>query len=407
MLSLIDMIMAAILFAVLYTNIFHLLLWLEQREKLKERGKAKAFPMVSVIVPAYNEAKNIKRCLKSILKQNYPKEKLEVIVVDDGSEDKTYEIAKGFQKHGVKVFRKRHEGKARALNFGLKKARGELVAVVDADSILDRDAIRKCISYFDSKEVAAVTSHILPRGNSLLEKLQRLEFMVISVARKLQEAFNLIYATPGPLSVYRKDVLLKLGGFDERNLTEDVEICWRIIRAGYRVRMAYDARVTTKYPKGLKSWLRQRARWNIGGMQTLRKHFSAIFDEKTTPIKTWQIPLFLVGFASTLAGLCLFTYLWANFLIKNALYLIESLALGGNPLKLAKLWLNIDIFTILGAIVFVTTLYSVLQALKLYDESFSKPELLIFLFIYVMLFPLALGYAVLKVLLQRKGWLTK
>jgi len=278
---------------------------------------------------------------------------------------------------------------------------------VDADSLLHKNALRNCAEFFDEPGVAAVTSHILPKGRSFLERMQRLEFMIISLTRKLQEKLNIIYATPGPLSVYRKDVLLALGGFDERNLTEDIEICWRIQRAGYKVKMAYNARVYSIYPSSLKAWFKQRARWNIGGLQTLVKHFGAIFDKTRHPVKIWHVPLFALSATLALLGLVVLTYLWILYLTKQVSYLIETLVLGGNVFRALILRFNVDVFFFLGIATFVTTLVSLKIVLDEYGEEFKSWELLCFLCFYVLLFPLAFGYSLLKVLSGRVGWLTK
>ena len=400
-----DLIFAAIIFAAIYLNVFHLLLWFEERDKIRGKGRSRRLPILSVIVPAFNEEKTIARTLKKILASNYPKNKLEVIVVDDGSTDATAKVAGQFK--GVKVLRKPRGGKASALNYGLRHAKGELVAVVDADSLLHENALRNCVEFFDEPSVAAVTSHILPKGRSFLERMQRLEFMTISLARKLQEKLNIIYATPGPLSVYRKNVLLALGGFDERNLTEDIEICWRIQRAGYKVKMAYNARVYSIYPSSLRTWFKQRARWNIGGLQTLAKHFGAIFDQRKHPVKIWHVPLFTVSAALALLGLAVLTYLWLLYLVKQVGFFLETLALGGNVLRTFTFGITLDVFFILGVTAFITTLVSLKIVLDEYKEEFKIWELLCFLCFYVLLFPLAFGYSLLRVMLGKVGWFTK
>jgi len=406
-----DVIIAVILFAVLYVNVFHILLWVDERKALHKRGGAKTLPRLSVIIPAHNEEKTIVNAVKHVLQSNYPKNKLEVIVVDDGSTDATYHVLsewrrKEKQSARVRIFRKPRGGKASALNYGIRFAKGEIIAVMDADSLLSKNALRNCVSYFDDERVAAVTSHILPKGNSILERLQKLEFMVISFTRKLQEGLNLIFATPGPLSLYRSDVLKSLGGFDEKNLTEDIEICWRIIRAGYRVRMAYDARVYSLYPSDLKTWIKQRTRWNMGGVQTVRKYLPSFFDKRRHPIKTWQLPLFLISGVLTLVGLIAFTYLWISFLVKQTLYVIETLKLGGNPFRFF-FSVNVDVLAVLGISTFATTLIFVKIVLDEYKKGFSRADVCLFLTVYVLLFPWVFAYALYKMLVGKYGWLTK
>jgi len=156
-----EIIFIILLFFSTYYIIFHIFYWfvgkkLVNREKVKKRN----LPSVSIIIPAYNEEKIIGKTIRKLKKINYPKDKMEIIVVDDGSTDKTYEIAKKFESKQVRVLRKSKGGKASALNFGIKKAKNNFIVVMDADSYLEKDALINCMSYFE-KNVAAVTSTVV------------------------------------------------------------------------------------------------------------------------------------------------------------------------------------------------------------------------------------------------------
>ncbi|HHI00734.1 MAG TPA: glycosyltransferase family 2 protein, partial [Thermococcus litoralis] len=136
----------------------------------KTRGWA---PFVSILIPAYNEGENIVKSIKSALSQDYPA--FEVIVIDDGSEDDTFEKAISLEDSRLRVFRKTHEGKAKALNFGLSKARGEVIVTTDADSLLSPSALRLLVGRFYSPEVVGVGGQVRVLGNSFLEKAQDVE----------------------------------------------------------------------------------------------------------------------------------------------------------------------------------------------------------------------------------------
>ena len=130
-------------FLTLFVGIFYLITLFENREKISD-PKAKRFPKISIIVPAYNEAKTLRGALESLLQLNYPKDQFEIIMVDDGSIDNTFKIAQEFSQ--VRSFTKENGGKGSAINFGLKKVQGEFVVVLDADSF--------------------VISNLVPTGNS-------------------------------------------------------------------------------------------------------------------------------------------------------------------------------------------------------------------------------------------------
>ena len=207
---------------------------------------------------------------------DYPKKK-EIIVVDDGSTDNTFKVASRFK--GVRVLRKKQGGKASALNFGIARASGQIVVCVDSDSRPERRALMKTVPFFE-EGVAAVTTYVLVnKAKSIMERVQRIEYAMIAWSRKLFEFIESIYVTPGPMSLYRRDVLQKVGGFDEKNLTEDIEIAWRLIKNNYKIRMSLDAKVYSNVPKTFGKWWHQRLRWNIGGMQTTLKYFR-LFTKK-------------------------------------------------------------------------------------------------------------------------------
>jgi len=207
----VNLLYLVIIFLALYSTIFQLLLFFKYKEKTKEKPKKpKKLPKVSLIIPAYNEQATIVRTIKNVLSLNYPKNKLEIIVVDDGSVDNTYKKAKMFEKYGVKVYKKPNTGKADTLNFGIRKAKGEIVGVVDCDTTLDKDALINSVKYF-TEGVGAVTSRILQRNKKhMMQKFLDIELKIIAYLRKLSEYLNIITATPGPLSLYKRKILTKI-----------------------------------------------------------------------------------------------------------------------------------------------------------------------------------------------------
>ncbi|MBI2547647.1 MAG: glycosyltransferase family 2 protein [Candidatus Aenigmarchaeota archaeon] len=404
-----DIIFIIILLCLSYFTFFHLILWFESGGKLRKKQlNDRHLPNVSVIVPAYNEEKIIGQSLEKLLSIDYPKNKFEVIVVDDGSTDKTYEIAKKYESGNVRVIRKRNTGKASSLNFGIKRAKYEFVAVMDADSFLDKNALRQCMGYFDGKDVAAVTAHILvKRRKTLWERLQHAEFMIISVMRKAQEQVNVITATPGPLSVYRKDILVKLGGFDAKNLIEDVEITWRLLKHGYKVRMAFDAMVYSLYPDTLKFWWKQRKRWVIGGVQTILKYFGTIFDGKSHGVGNWIVPTSIFGYFISLLGTSIFGYIIFTKLFNYALFLLKAFSFGVNPFAHFELIYNVDLLFIYGFIMFLLALFVIRLSAVVHKDIPNIFILALFITLYPTLLTLNLLVSLYKFGRMERGWLTK
>ena len=232
---------------------------------------AKKIYSATIAVPAYNEEETITKTIRSLLKLNYPKGKLDIIVVDDGSSDHTFEIASKFSK--IRVFRKENGGKGSALNFALRKAKGELFAALDADSVTSPDALLKMVGYFDDPEVYAVTPSLkVAPPKTFLQRIQYVEYLFGIFLRKVFSFLDAIHVTPGPLTLYRKDFLIKTGGFDEHNLTEDIEIALRIQSKNKRIENAIDAEVFTTTPERFKPLFFQRLRWYTGFMNNVFRY---------------------------------------------------------------------------------------------------------------------------------------
>jgi cellulose synthase/poly-beta-1,6-N-acetylglucosamine synthase-like glycosyltransferase len=260
-------------FSLFSLNVF-ILLYLKHRndyhKPLKNTGWA---PQVSIVMPAYNEEKYIVSSIRTLLDLDYPKDKLELIIVDDGSTDNTYRVAKAFEGPNLHVFTKQNGGKGAALNFGLKKAKGELVATMDADSYVTRGTIRGLIPYFNDKDVMAVTPAVKIReSSSWLKEFQRVEYLMILFSRKLLSFIDSVPVTPGPFSMFRREVFDKIGYFDEHNLVEDQEIALRIQAANFKIRSSMTADVYTEPPDNMKDLITQRVRWQRGGIRNYWKY---------------------------------------------------------------------------------------------------------------------------------------
>jgi len=348
-------------FLAAYFTIFFLLLVFSNRKELFEEHPFpwKRPPLVSIIVPAYNEEGKVTATVKSLKRLAY--DPFEVILVNDGSADGTArEIRAAINGDARFRFldRKENKGKSAALNEGIRVAQGRFVACMDADSVVEPDIFMKALPYFTEKRVGAVTVTVdvlEPKG--LLQKLIDIEFTIgLSLFLKVFSSFECIFVTPGPFSLYRRSVLLKIGGFDEGNITEDLEIAYRLHKAGYRIRNAMEARVYTAIPPTFKGVYRQRRRWYAGALETLFQHRDVLFKRRYglfgffLPFNYTLIALGLGVFLyTTYLGLShLFTNLW-NFHYTNFNF-VESL----------KYW-RFDILTfgrvsLLGLVAFLFTI---------------------------------------------------
>ena len=304
-------------FITLFMAIYTLFLFFEHR-KYFSPSKPKTFPRVSIVIPVYNGAKYIGNCLKSVKKLNYPKEKLEIIVVDDGSTDNSYEEAIKF--HGVKILKKKHSGKAASVNYGLKVAKGDLIGILDCDSVVEKDALRKMIEYFDKDNVAAVISgRRVKNPKGILEKFQEIEYLLTLFFWKNYSFVNGLFITPGVLSLYRKSILDKVGKFRD-NITEDLEIALRLLSKDYTIKCALEASTYTVVPNRLKDLTNQRVRWNYGLLTNL-KNYTSLFSRKYRELGVFILPFTIL---THILLVVFFTYIIITFLFHwvNTIYLI-------------------------------------------------------------------------------------
>ena len=379
-------------FIVLYTTIFYLLLFANSRKIFHSEPKPLAenkLPKVSIVIPVYNEEHVIAKTLQSVLAMNYPKNKLEVIVVDDESTDRSAEIISKFK--AIKLIHNKHRGigKSSALNAGIRAATGELIATVDADSFPARNALRKLAAYFADKSVVAVTAAIkVHEPRNLWEKIQSIEYLSAILQRRLLSILDSVNVTPGPMSLFRSQIFDKVGLFDENSLGEDQEMAYRIQSHHYRIVSSTNAEVSTVVPRKFTDLLRQRVRWYRGGIQNYIKH-SKLLGPKYGDLGTFVIP---VGIFSVILVIALFASFLFDLIAKPLDFSLEGLAYSLGPLQIISIAI---IILVLALLVVVRT--------ELGDKSsLSLPRIIIFLAIYSYLMAIFWLAAITEEIIGRK-----
>ncbi len=247
-------------------------------------------PLVSVIVPAYNEEVNAARTVESLLQQNYPN--LQVIFVDDGSKDNTFKtVSDAFEgDNRVKVVTKVNGGKASALNYGIAIADSEYVVCIDADTQLKNDAITELMKKFfvhgetasEENEVGAVAGNVKV-GNeiNMITRWQSIEYITSqNFDRRAFDLLDCITVVPGAIGAFKKQAIIDAGGFTTDTLAEDCDLTMRLHRSGYQVRNCNTAISYTEAPETMKQFMKQRFRWSFGVMQSFWKHRDATFNPK-------------------------------------------------------------------------------------------------------------------------------
>jgi len=265
-------------------------------EKKRKLTDLSGNPLVSIIVPAYNEEVNAVASLKNLLKSQYPN--FDIIFVDDGSKDATYERVYEAYKNDsrVKVFTKPNGGKASALNYGIMQTNAEYVLCIDADTHLLPDAVGKMVRHFADDKVGAVAGNVKV-GNevNLITRWQSIEYITSqNFDRKAFSYINAITVVPGAIGAFRKSAIEEVGGFTSDTLAEDCDLTVRILRAGYLVRNEQHAIALTEAPETIRMFLKQRFRWSFGVMQTFWKNRDALFNPKYKSLGWAAMPNILI-----------------------------------------------------------------------------------------------------------------
>lgn len=278
--------------------------------------------LVSVIIPAYNEAVVVEKTIKSVLAGDY--QKIEIIAVNDGSTDNTLLVLQKCRAEDkrVLVVNKENSGKADSINVGIRESHGQVLVVIDADTVFDKKTIKKLVRHFLNPEIGAVAGNVKV-GNKVnwLTKIQGIEYTTSqNLDRRAFDLINGITVVPGAIGAWRKSLVEKLGGFGTDTLAEDADLTYSIIESGSKIIYEEKAVAYTEAPENLSSFVKQRFRWMFGTIQVVYKHRKSCFGNKNIGLGWIAIPqviIFQIIFpilaplVDLVAGINLFSF-WIN-----------------------------------------------------------------------------------------------
>ena len=297
-----------------------LFVWRNERRRDVEavqRIPRDSLPGVSVLVPCFNEGAHAEETIRYALEMDYPV--FEVLAINDGSADDTGAILDAMAAQDPRlrvVHMDKNQGKAMALQSGCLMARHEILLCIDGDALLDAECARWIVPHFSRNEVAAVTGNPRIRNRStLLGRLQVGEFSsIVGMIKRAQRSFGRLFTVSGVITAFRKSALHDVGYWSADMLTEDIDITWKLQRAGWDVRFEPRALVWILMPETMRGLWKQRLRWATGGAQVLMKNFGVIRH----PTQNHLWPLLL--------ELCL-SLLWAYALLAMTLVWLAGLLL--------------------------------------------------------------------------------
>jgi cellulose synthase/poly-beta-1,6-N-acetylglucosamine synthase-like glycosyltransferase len=303
----------ALFFIALYFEVFMLLAFITTKTDHAEAGTLEnsVFPRVTIIVPCFNEEATLPATMHSLLSLNYPREMLDIIVVNDGSHDNTLAVARTFETDPrVRVFDKPNGGKHTAMNFALEHTKSEFIGCLDADSIVDSEALRAIVPVFTDKRVAAVTPGILiKKPQTVIQHMQDAEYRLSVFNRFTLAALGSAFITPGPFSIYRTSIVRDMKGWRHGHSTEDLEMALCIQDAGYIIANAPSAVVYTGSPRTVHALFKQRVRWTYGFLRNSIDYHYMFGNRKYGNLSIIILPMALLSIFAAIIFFARLTYL--------------------------------------------------------------------------------------------------
>lgn len=392
----------------LFSAIFWMLLFLEEDKCVK--GKVNY--SVAILIPCIREGFSIVKTVKNASSVDYKKKKI-YIVLNKGSTEETIKAAYYCKdKFGAKVIEAPFKGKSKVMNFAISHhIKEDLILVLDADTIIEKDLLKKAVPCFKDKKVAAVISsvRVLNEKDSWISWAQKYEYDLSILARNASSKINSLIIAHGAGSLFRRESLESIGLFDENNVTEDLEIGLRLNVNKYKVINVLDAYSYTEVPTTLKGLFKQRRRWYTGYIINTLSYYKRILKSRNKDLAYIFLPFsyistFVAIFSLVLLGIGIYqAYFYWKILYQNKEVLLNLLRFSiPNFLSLSFP----TILAIISAIIGIFTLFFMLYRAKGKIELEDIGGMLFYIFIYNLLISFIWIYAIFYVLLLEKqsGW---
>jgi len=368
-------------FVSLYFMVFWFIVFLDGGTPRLKKKALKVLPLVTIAIPVWNEEKTIGETLKSLLSLDYPRDKLEILIVNDASTDKTKEIIEAIMKknpgYDIKLINNKEGGKGKAypMNQMLELAKGEFFVNLDADSkLIDTKTLKKLLDKFTDDNVGAVLPCMkVWSPQSFWEKVQHYEFLMYMFYKRLMGKLDCVHVCPGPFSVYRTAVVRKIGGFDTKNMTEDMELTFRLQKFGYRIVQTLNPVVYTKLPNTFKGIRKQRNRWFKGTVLTLLKHKDMCLNKKYGDFGMVMYPMVALSCIIAVAMILTTAYYWIK---PNVLFFYDMYFVGFDFRTFIKhMTFNFSIYDlelgtiITGIVILSISLLFIIKALQHFSDE--------------------------------------
>lgn len=410
MASIFNVIFYILVFLSVYAQVFFFVTFLENRKKIIIRNtgiKLGFYPEITIVVPCWNEEKTVEKTVKSILQLNYPQDKIKIFLINDGSTDNTRNVIDKFINYpNIEVFHKENGGKFTALNLGLEKSKTDFFGCLDADSIVDKEALVRIMSYFekDLSVMAVAPALVVHNPENIVQFAQQMEYNMGIFFKKMLGFLGAINVTPGPFTIFRKKVFDNLGPYRHAHNTEDMEIAYRMQKHNYKIENCNDAFVYTNTPQTITKLYKQRLRWIYGFLNNTLDYRNVLFRKKYGNFAFFTLP---TGIISIFAVSFLFgkmVYNLGHFIYFKILqFNTVGINLNIKSLNFDPFFINTESFVFLSVLIYFLVIFAILFGRKMAKEDNIFSLRIIYFFpVFGIVAPFWLMKAIYNTIISRK-----
>ncbi|MCD8527789.1 MAG: glycosyltransferase family 2 protein [Candidatus Pacebacteria bacterium] len=357
----------------LYTQVFFLLSYLENRDIMKKQEQRRVadedLPAVTMIVPCWNEEASVYDSIQSIFDIDYPMDRFHVIAVDDGSTDNTWQELQRFAGDArITLLQKENGGKHSALNFAIPHVTTPYMCCIDADTTFEPQSLRELVTYaVFEPEVAAVAGTVLiKKPSTIFQMAQNIEYQMFAFNKKVLGLLHGVLVAPGAFSLFKTQVVRAVGGYRQAHNMEDLELTYRLQVHGHRVEHCHSGIAYTTGPRTLKALFKQRMRWSYGFLHNTRDYKYAIFNKSYGSFGVFTLPMSLFAYVVVVVLFFLSWYYFINFFV-DAITLIRLAgmsAFAGSLVNFDWFFINTQAFFFLSSLMVIIVVATILLGRK-------------------------------------------
>lgn len=397
------------LFLATYFEVFLMITLLENNKKLQAENTSMDedptyFPTATIIVPCFNEEETVDGTIKSLLEMNYPKDRFNIVIVDDGSTDDTWKYIEKYAGHPqIEIHKKPNGGKYTALNYAIERSKAEVIGCLDADSRVHENALRRMVRYFENEKVMAVVPAIvLDKPKTLVQHLQHIEYSLNILIRKVISSINALYVTPGCFSIFRRSVFEKIGPFRHAHNAEDMEMAMRMQANHLKIENCHKGYVYTVGPNTFKKLYKQRVRWTHGSLENLIDYKRMFFKKQYGHVSFLTLPFAVISILSTIMIVVFALWNLGSWIYRT----ISTYSRLGFHFHFhfdpSFIYISTKTSLIIAAILLSMTMTLLISSRVWAEERIIPKKIVYFIFLYPIIALLWIGRSVVKIMFRRK-----